>query len=174
MIIGIGGISRAGKSSLATNISNRQSEIWKSVQILEQDDYVLPEPEIPRIRDHINWEIPESIDWNRLIQHADQERRSTDLLIVEGLLVFSHPDLCRFFDLTIYVQLNQQTFFERKRKDLRWGSEPDWYIDYIWEAHQQYGLPRTPPDLRVDGSREIDVAEVLKLIENRYKILSSN
>ena len=33
-------------------------------------------------------------------------------------------------------------FYKRKREDTRWGKEPDWYIDYIWDSYLKYGRLR--------------------------------
>ena len=45
----------------------------------------------------------------------------------------------KLYDKTIFLKIDKETFLNRKKKDLRWGKEPDWYIEYIWENHLIYG-----------------------------------
>lgn len=164
MIIGIGGISRAGKSFLADAIGQLYSKKGKSVRILEQDHYVFPVDQIPRIRDHVDWEVPASIDWPRLLGDCEAAAREVDLLVVEGLLLYSHEGLRAAIDYLIHITLDYETFLTRKRQDLRWGREPEWYIRYIWEAHQEHGQPHRKPDLVLDGAVGFDLKRVEEVL----------
>ena len=47
MIIGIGGVSRAGKSTLAEKLKVHLEKAGKSVDIFCQDEYVKPKISIP-------------------------------------------------------------------------------------------------------------------------------
>lgn len=172
MIVGIGGISRAGKSFLASELVRVLSGYHLSVIVLDQDSFVLPEDRIPRIRDHVDWEIPESIDWPRLLKEVQQSNRLADIVIVEGLLALRHADLIRHYAFSIYIGLDQPEFVDRKKEDLRWGAEPDWYIEYIWQAHQLWGKPIMQPDLELDGSSDFDLLRIAGLILDRYRIVS--
>jgi len=168
-IIAIGGVSRAGKSFLADRLATQLGR--DSVRILCQDDFVLPVGQIPMVRDHIAWETPASIDFNRLRQTLAASG-SFRWVIVEGLLVYSDPLLLKSFDFTIFIDIPKELFLARKGTDLRWGAEPDWYIDYIWESFLVHGqFPAGwDPDLRLDGSRDFDVeliADLLKQDQSR-------
>jgi len=66
IIIAIGGVSSAGKSSLAVKIQTWVKP-WSSIA-LNQNDFVKDVKEIPMIRDHIDWESPQSIDWSHFHQ----------------------------------------------------------------------------------------------------------
>ncbi len=168
-IIAIGGVSRAGKSFLADRLATQLGR--DSVRILCQDDFVLPVGQIPMVRDHIDWETPASIDFNRLRQTLAASGAFA-WVIVEGLLVFSDPQLFRTYDFTIFIDIPKDLFLTRKATDLRWGAEPDWYIEYIWESfldHGQFPAGRDP-DLRLDGSQDFDVeliADLLKQDQSR-------
>lgn len=155
MLIAIGGLSRSGKTKLARQV--RRLYTGKVVKILHQDDYVKAEADIPRIRDHIDWEVPASVDvpvWRAAILAA---QKVADIVIVEGIFVFAFHEINLLYDRSILVEIPEKIFLERKRIDLRWGKEPEWYIQYIWEAYQEHGLP--PVDLevhRVAGNRPLD------------------
>ena len=80
MIIGIGGISNAGKSSLAEQIKSHYPD--KSVKILCQDNFAFPTHDIPKIKEHTNWEIPASIDFDRFYDKILEESKKHDIVIV--------------------------------------------------------------------------------------------
>ena len=63
MIIGIGEVSNAGKTTLATRLKEKLSPL--RISVLCQDNFARPTFEIPLINDHVDWEVPESIDLAR-------------------------------------------------------------------------------------------------------------
>lgn len=162
IIIGIGGISRSGKSFLAKELSGLITSSGKSVNILDQDDFVFPESQIPTIRDHIDWECPESIDVIKFKKAVIQSKNNYDITIVEGLMIFWNPEIFRFLDISIFIELSRDEFFKRKQQDLRWGKEPDWYIQHIWDGYQKYGqYPKDRvPNLILDGTEMFDIEEI--------------
>ena len=167
MIIGIGGISTGGKSWLAQKIKEHYRN-EKTVSILCQDDYALPEEEIPLIKDHIDWEIPKSMDFDRFYRAIVKNARSSDVVVAEGIFVFHQPRFVELFDKMIYFTLKEETFLERKRKDLRWGREPDWYIDHIWRNHHIYREEKEVLDkmLVVPGEYPVDLKRILEYIDS--------
>ena len=131
MIIGIGGVSRAGKTSLALQIQ----KWYGSVAILHQDDYIKPKNEMPTIRMHIDWERPDAYDYDSLIKAVKLAQEKCDMVVVEGLMVLCHAGLTEIMDKTIYIKISKDAFLSRKTLDKRWGNEPEWYIEHIWNSH---------------------------------------
>jgi nicotinamide/nicotinate riboside kinase len=169
MIIGIGGISRSGKSFLAQKLKVEFNRKNMKTIILEQDVFVLPEQSIPMIRDHIDWEIPESIDWIRLKETITHHVKENEVVIVEGLMVFWDNNLSKMYDRRILINLDRDSFMARKKRDLRWGLEPDWYIEHIWNSFLIYGQMPEPSDLDIiiDGAREIDISKIFASIREK-------
>jgi len=166
MIIGIGGISNAGKSRLANKIRQYFSD--KSVKILCQDDFAVPTREIPKINEHTNWEIPDSIDFDRFYQEILKESKKYDIVIDEGLFVFYDERLNRLYDKTIYLSISRDTFMERKRKDLRWGKEPKWYIEHIWNSHHKFfeKIVERKKAFQLSGENPVDLESVFNFLGN--------
>lgn len=135
MIIGIGGVSNSGKSVLARRIEKLVHP--KKACVLCQDDFT--KPRLPYIKDHLNWEHPDSIDFEKLHQRVLLEEKSHDVVILEGIFAFHHAPTTQLFDKAIYLTIDRDTFFDRKKRDMRWGKEPAWYIEHIWNSHLTYG-----------------------------------
>ena len=165
MIIGIGGVSTAGKSSLAFQLRKYFSPKAK-VKILCQDDFILPESEIPRIKDHIDWECPESIDHEMYFQAIQRERKVNDIVISEGLFAFNDERVSSLYDKRIFLMISRETFWKRKLADLRWGKEPEWYIEHIWNNYLKYGKIASEREnvLRLHSDNKIDLEKVLKYL----------
>ncbi|MEZ5196267.1 MAG: hypothetical protein R2764_07690 [Bacteroidales bacterium] len=167
MIIGIGGVSNAGKSKLAEEIKNLFPE--RLVQVICQDDHVRPKYEIPLINDHVDWESPESINFAAFEKAILEANGIADVVISEGLFAFYNPHLYEQYDKKIVIEIPKETFLERKRKDLRWGKEPDWYIEHIWRSYQQFGKPfhQKPDFLSLDGNKIFDMEKILRYIKDK-------
>jgi uridine kinase len=158
MIIGIGGISRAGKSTLAKKLLDFYGS-HHSI-ILHMDDYINAGYHIPSIEDQIDWEDPLSIDFQQLSYDFHWFRYHVKHVILEGLFAFYHEEINTYFDKKILMELDYATFYERKKRDLRWGQVPDWYIRHIWDSYLKYGKPQKMEDcLYLDGNedKELDI-----------------
>lgn len=164
MIIGIGGISNAGKSTLALRIKDYYSA--RKVRILCQDDYAFSMDCIPTIRNHVDWERPESIDFKYFEKVVTEEIRKNDIIIIEGIFAFNKDNLNKLIDKKIFLTLNNRSFLSRKCNDFRWGKEPDWYIEHIWNNHEKYCKQNVPKRaLTIAADKNIDLKKVINFIE---------
>ena len=134
MKIGIGGVSRAGKTTLAKKIINMFPD--KKRVILHQDDYINAGYDIPLIKERVDWEVPESIDFSRLKYDFKWLSENVDLVILEGIFAFYDDELNSLYDMKIFVDIGYKDFINRKLLDKRWGYEPLWYIYHIWDSYQ--------------------------------------
>ena len=139
MIIGIGGVSRSGKTSLAILIKKILEQKGESAIILSQDDYTFPESKIPKIKNLVDWERPESIDFQRFKDEILLKSKAFQHVITEGLFDFYNADINALFDARFFVQIHKNTFLKRKSEDKRWGYVPKWFIEHIWKSYQKYG-----------------------------------
>ncbi|MCD6089930.1 MAG: hypothetical protein J7J72_00385 [Bacteroidales bacterium] len=160
-IIGIGGVSRAGKTSLAQRIND-----WfvdDTVKILHQDEYIIPKAKMPLIKGQIDWERPETIDFSFFRNEILKEQEKYDYIIAEGLLVYNNPEIYTLFDKKIFIEISKETFLNRKTLDSRWENEPDWYIEHIWNSHFVYGrVPSETKDILCMSGENQFVAGIVK------------
>jgi uridine kinase len=166
MIIAIGGASTAGKSTLAAKIGEVYDH--RKVKVFCQDSYVKPESEIPLIRDHIDWEVPESIDFDKFYRAIVRASLEYDVVIAEGLMIYHNRRTVDLFNKRLFVEIDKETFLKRKARDLRWGKEPRWYMEHIWDSYLKFGLvPEMLSDVfTVDGRRTINVYPIIKFLES--------
>lgn len=161
-VVGISGPSRSGKSTLAKQLIDSLKP--KKVLILDMDDYVLPAASIPKIKDRTDWERPESVDYERMIEVIENKNSEADFIIVEGILVFAHQELSQLFDFSILVKISKETFLERRSKETRWGDEPFWYLEHIWDSWLKYGQ-NIQPDIRLSGEDSISDHSIKLIVE---------
>ncbi len=162
-IIGIGGCSRSGKSSLAKNIKKHLAN--KRVLLLHMDDFVFPANQIPKVKDRTDWERPESVDFERLCQTINDQKDHYDIIVIEGILIFANEKLLSLFDTTIQFEISQKTFLARRKHESRWGEEPDWFMDHVWESHLRYGLfPKA--DFTFSGEVGIHQTALSKILDS--------
>lgn len=154
MLVLIGGVSRSGKSALADSL---QESLGDKCLALHQDEYVLPENDLPFVRDMHDWEVPESVDWKRWTAAIENALNQYDVVVAEGLLAFLPTEIFRKAEIAIYMEIDFNTFFTRRKADLRWGVRPDWYYEHVWDAHFKFGLP--PHDrklIRLNGTNKLE------------------
>lgn len=164
MIIGIGGVSTAGKTTLARELREHYSD--KKVITLCQDDFIKAIENIPLIRERIDWEHPDSIDHNRFLQAIQNEALVNEIVIAEGLMIFWNQPLFTLLDKKIFVELTHTKFMERKSLDNRWGHEPDWYIEHIWNSYLKYGQPPAVDNtFRVNGNFKPSLNHIIEYLE---------
>lgn len=161
-IIGIGGVSRSGKSTLAQRL--KEALAPNHVLSLDLDEYVFDEKEIPHIKGHPDWEVPESIDYARVLRAIAENKSEYDVIIVEGILAFANSSLNDQYDLTVFMEISKDTYFERRRLETRWGKDPEWYLKHVWETHLKYGQYREA-DFVLSGETEISEADLQQVIQ---------
>jgi Uridine kinase len=124
-VIGMGGGSGSGKTTLVKRILDKLP--MDSVIQLPQDAYYYDNGHMPlEERRKQNYDHPSSIEWSLLIEHIRQlkagktiqmpvyeylsctrlpetiEIKPAKLLIIEGILIYTSPKLCKEMDLKIF------------------------------------------------------------------------
>ena len=126
LVIGIAGGSGSGKTTVVKAITR---QLQGRVVVIPQDSYYKDSSHVPvEERKNINFDHPDAIDWKLMCQqirelkqgHTIQQpvysyitcSRSTtetitvepaDVIIVEGILIFTDPELAKALDLKVFV-----------------------------------------------------------------------
>lgn len=126
LIIGIAGGSGSGKTTVVRKLIDALPE--DSISVISQDAYYWDNGNLsPEAKKEINFDHPDAIEWDLLIDHIDRLKRGetipmpiytyvtcarsseiipvkpTEVVIVEGILVMTCPKLVERCDIKIFV-----------------------------------------------------------------------
>lgn len=200
LIIGIAGPSGSGKSFIAEHILAALPDLRGF--LLSQDDYYRDRSDLTlEKRQHINYDHPDAVEFSLLIRHLEAlragssiehplydfsvhnrrpERRRAgpaDLVIVDGLLLYTVPAMLPLFDLRLYVDTPLDICFIRRlqRDVLERGrtmeSVIQQYCTTVRPMFIEHVLAsRERADLVLSG--EVPVEEVLPQVLQRVRALN--
>lgn len=169
MIIGIAGGSGSGKTTLARNII----EYFDGrVSIIRHDDYYRSQKDISvEERAKLNYDHPDAFDDDLLIAHLDELRagraiespvydysvhdrsdktrrvESTDVIILEGILIFANDELLRRLNMKIYVDTDADVRILRriirdvKKRGRTLDSVVTQYLSTVKPMHEAFVEP---------------------------------
>lgn len=142
LIIGIAGGTGCGKTTVVNQILNELPET--EVGVISQDSYYKDTTHLSyEERININFDHPRSIDFELLENHLKdlkngksihqpvysfvKHNRTGDtivthprkVMIVEGILIFAHPELRKMFDIKIFVHADtDERLIRRLKRDI--------------------------------------------------------
>ena len=196
IIIALGGGSGSGKTFLAKHLA---TTFGAEASLLSNDSYYLDQSRLSVAeRKLVNYDDPSSIDEALFAQHLKDfsEGRSievplfdfsthtrqsgshtlipTHFLFVEGIMVLSLPELRKFFNLTVYVEADDDIRLARRisRDITERGRETTdiirQYLTFVRPAYQRYIAPtKEKADVVFpnNGNNGLDEAEYRRLVE---------
>ena len=142
IIIGIAGGTGSGKTTVVTKIANNLPQ--KNLTILPQDAYYKGNSNLSfEERKKINYDHPNSIDFDLFLNHIQELKKGNavnqpiysysthsrsedykvvhpkDILIVEGILVFTNEELRNLCDIKIFVHADaDERLIRRIKRDI--------------------------------------------------------
>lgn len=163
ILIGIGGVSRAGKSKLASYLKQHLTD----AELINQDNFTKKKSDIPTIKGRIDWEHPDSIAWNSLEVKIHKSLQNHSYTLLEGLFAFYNRTIENQMSLKINLSIDKQRFLNLKEIDQRWGNEPKWFIEHIWQSNLRYGQINDEPQLlKIHNIEDYHYQSILKRIQN--------
>lgn len=166
-IIGISGGTGSGKTTFVNNIITELTD--QEISVISQDSYYHETTKLSKKeRLNINFDHPESIDFNLLTKHLLSLKKGEDvaqpiysflehnrlkettttipkkIIIVEGILILSNTELRNLLDLSIYIDVDDDERLIRrvKRDCIERGRNMNEvfnrYQDTLKPMHQKY------------------------------------
>lgn len=201
LIIGIAGGSGSGKTTVVKAIQNHLN---KKVAVISQDSYYKDSSHIPvEERKAINFDHPDAIDWDLLCDHLKSLREGksikqpiysyitctrsktetitvnpADVIIVEGILIFSVAKLRKLMDIKIFVDAEPDDRLMRiiYRDILERGRDMDsafdHYCDTVKPMHLQFIEPsKRYADIIIPegGHNKVAVEIIVNTVEKALK-----
>ena len=179
-IIAVAGGSGSGKSTFASRLLNQFPE---SISLVSCDNYYKAQDHLPlEERRLLNYDAPESLEFDLMATHlqALKQGEAVDcpvydyalhtrsnrverieprpVIIVDGILILSDPNLRELFDLMIYVETDaDERILRRARRDMETrGRQIDdimhQYLSTVKPMHETYVEPsKKHADLILNG-----------------------
>lgn len=142
LIIGIAGGTGSGKTTVVNQIIEELKN--EEVDVISQDSYYQDTSHLSYDqRTKINFDHPKSIDFDLLVSHLKDLRAGKNIqqpvysfkehnrtgetieieprkvIIVEGILILTHPDIREMFDIKIYVHADSdERLIRRLKRDI--------------------------------------------------------
>lgn len=180
--IGVAGGSGSGKTTYASMLAEHIG-LSRST-ILLQDSYYKDHSRVFKGDGSVNFDHPDALDWELMIRHLQglragqaievpiynfathsREDRTVllnpcEALIIDGILIYSVPELVKLFDLKVFIETPETVRFERRlRRDVveRGRTKEGVITQYqktVLPMHNQFVEPsKTHADLVVPGDR---------------------
>lgn len=197
LFIGLAGGSGSGKTTIAESVVDR---LHGRVSLLQHDAYYRHQPALSyEERTRVNYDHPSSLESELLVQHLEELRTGVAIekpvydfanhlrsdqtvrvepgrvVIVEGILVLSEPELRSELDLKIFVDTDADLRLARRlERDISErgrtvGSVIEQYFRTVRPMHLEFVAPsRRYADLIIpEGYNPAAVATVVELIRSR-------
>ena len=142
LIIGIAGGTGSGKTTVVNQIIEELKN--EEVDVISQDSYYQDTSHLTyEQRTKINFDHPKSIDFDLLVSHLKELKAGKNIqqpvysfkehnrtgetvtieprkvIIVEGILILTHPDIREMFDIKIYVHADSdERLIRRLKRDI--------------------------------------------------------
>ena len=167
LIIGIAGGTGCGKTTVVNQIINELSD--NDVCVISQDSYYKDTSHLSyEERTKINFDHPKSIDFELLVEHLRELRkgntieqpnysfvehnrtgetittRPSKVIIVEGILILTNPQIREMFDIKIFVHADSdERLIRRLKRDIAERGRDmqevlDRYQTTLKPMHQQF------------------------------------
>ncbi len=206
LIIGIAGGTGSGKTTVVNNILNNLNS--QNVLVISQDNYYKAHNDLSFAeREEINFDHPRSIDFDLLTENIQDLKNGKtieqpiysfithsrkdetiitypkEVIIVEGILVFTHPELRELFDLKIFVQTDSdERLIRRITRDIKErGRDLDEvinrYRNTLKPMHEQFIEPsKVHADIIVPNMKkknEAAISVISTLIKDKLTITNT-
>ena len=202
LLIGITGGTGCGKTTVVNQIIEELPS--GQVSVISQDSYYKDLSHLSyEERTEVNFDHPKSLDFDLLREHLSQLKEGKTImqptysfvehnrlpvtipiapckvLIVEGILIFSHPDLRNLFDIKIYVHADSdERLIRRIKRDISERGRTieevlNRYQTTLKPMHQEFIEPtKEYADIIIPNNRHNKVAiDIVKtIVHNRITI----
>ncbi len=167
-VVGIGGCSASGKSTLSDRLEERLADY--KVKVFHMDKYFREPSERPEVvgildgRTYRDDNHPDTLDLDRL--HADvaavREAGDVDVVLIEGMFILWDQAMAPLLDLKVFVDCDQDERLRRRiSRNLNFGYDlddiMDRYVQAVQPRQRQYvESSKWNADIIVNGFRNVD------------------
>ncbi|XP_004688946.1 PREDICTED: nicotinamide riboside kinase 2 isoform X2 [Condylura cristata] len=186
-IVGIGGVTNGGK----TTLTNSLLKSLPNCSVIHQDDFFKPQDQIAVGEDGFKqWDVLESLDMEAMLSTVQAwgsnpqkfarahgvgvqtEASDTHILILEGFLLYSYKPLLDLYSRRYFLTVPyEESKWRRSTRSYKVPDPPGIFDGHVWPMYQKYKQEMEANNVEVvylDGtkSREELFYQVLEDIQN--------
>ncbi len=203
LIVGIAGGTGSGKTTVVRKVIERLPK--EQIAVISQDSYYRDNSHLPlEERQEINFDHPSSLEFELLIKHLKMLKagksiqepiysyltctrhpetnlvKPCDVIIVEGILIFTNEDLRNLFDIKVFVHADADDRLERviKRDIIERGRSVNKVLERYQRSVKPMHLQFIEPSMRYadliipQGGHNLVAIDILcSIIEKNFNTL---
>jgi uridine kinase len=201
LLVGIAGGTGSGKTTVVRKIIERLPK--EQISVISQDSYYRDNAHLPiEERQEINFDHPDSLEFELLVEHLKMLKKGQsinepiysylsctrssesnivnpcDVIIVEGILIFTHMELRNLLDIKVFVYADADDRLERviKRDMIERGRSVEKVLERYQKSVKPMHLQFIEPSMRYadliipEGGHNIVAIDILcSIIEKNFK-----
>lgn len=149
-VIGIGGVTNGGKTTLAKNLQKR----LRNCSVISQDDFFKPESEIEKDENgFLQYDVIEALNMEKMMstiscwmespQHSPvtawDNTEDISILIIEGFLLFNYKPLDRIWNRSYFLSIPYEECKRRRSTRVYEPPDPPGYFDgHVWPMYLKH------------------------------------
>jgi uridine kinase len=146
IVVGVSGVSCGGKTTVASGLNNWLNKSEQNATLIMQDDFYKPASELPinSITNFPEFDEPESVRMDlikdKILEWLDEpvelDQEDAQILIVEGTMIFTDPDICDLCDLRYLVHVDFEVAkYRRSLRNYKIPDPPEIVARNIWPKY---------------------------------------
>merc|ERR1711884_178233 len=146
IVVGVSGVSCGGKTTVASGLNNWLNKSEQNATLIMQDDFYKPASELPinSITNFPEFDEPESVRMDlikdKILEWLDEpvelDQEDAQILIVEGTMIFTDPEICNLCDLRYLVHVDFEVAkYRRSLRNYKIPDPPEIVARNIWPKY---------------------------------------
>merc|ERR1712050_799461 len=146
IVVGVSGVSCGGKTTVASGLNNWLNKSEQNATLIMQDDFYKPASELPinSITNFPEFDEPESVRMDlikdKILEWLDEpvelDQEDAQILIVEGTMIFTDPEICDLCDLRYLVHVDFAVAeYRRSLRNYKIPDPPEIVARNIWPKY---------------------------------------
>ena len=155
VIVGIAGISCAGKSTLSGYLAKKLS-----ARHINMDSYWINNNNAPMVNGVLSFERPDQYDLVKFLEDVENElQNQPSFLVLEGFLLFTYPEVYNLVNHHFFISIPEEVSMQRRRDRALKGGLAPWGMEYKSPEKDQW-FHNGISEWQLFGAKQVDLDKV--------------